>query len=122
MRKRVADQKSTATPEPEPKPERERGFLGANGYELMLASVDDRIYAELDRESRESQPTTQAESATESVLIDADEAARLMGISLETFRQRKQRGQLPPGCVVQTGRRVQYHRAKLLAWLDRTAR
>lgn len=121
MRKRLADKRSTATA-PEPQPERRRGFLGATGYELALASVDDRIYAELDRESRESQPAPQGESVMESVLIDADKAARLMGITLKAFLQRKQRGTLPPGCIVQTGRRVQYHRARLLASIDRNAR
>jgi hypothetical protein len=147
MTNRVPDKRSTPTLE-ESHPERRRGFLSATGYELMLASVDDRIYAELDRESREqadadarhadrdglatelaparpvaSAPLdTQAESATESVLIDADKAAQLMGITLKAFLQRKQRGTLPPGCIVQNGRRVQYHRAKLLASIDRNAR
>jgi hypothetical protein len=54
MPKRVADKKSTATPAPEPR----RGFLGATPQMLALASIDDRIYAELDRESRELQTET----------------------------------------------------------------
>jgi hypothetical protein len=65
---------------------------------------------------------TQTESATMPVLIDAPEAAQLCGIPLKTFQQRKQRGQLPPGCIVQTGRRVQFHREKLLAGIAKRAR
>ena len=42
-----------STEQPPPPVDRARGFLGATGYELALASVDDRVYAVLDRESRD---------------------------------------------------------------------
>jgi hypothetical protein len=57
-----------------------------------------------------------------SALIDADEAAPLIGITEDALWQRKSRGQLPPGSVVQTGRRVQFHREKLLAGIAKRAR
>ena len=52
-------------------------------------------------------------------LIDADEAAPLMNIKkVNTLYQRVQRGQIPERCIHRTGTRVQFHRARLLAWLD----
>lgn len=68
------------------------------------------------REARER--ATSAPTATSTVetplLVDAPEAARLLGITEVALRGRKQRGQLPLGSVVGTGRRVQFRRDKLL--------
>lgn len=55
-----------------------------------------------------------AESAKlPSVLIDAPEAARLMGITLMAFQQRVQRGKIPRSAIIRSGRRVQFVRARL---------
>jgi hypothetical protein len=51
--------------------------------------------------------------AAPSVLVDAAEAARLIGIKTPAFRQRVQRGQIPRSAIVLTGRRVQFIRSKL---------
>jgi hypothetical protein len=54
------------------------------------------------------------------VLIDAEEAAALLGITENALRLRVQR-HLVPG-VVRTGRRVQFHRERLLAGIERKVR
>ena len=59
-----------------------------------------------------SQPVELA-VAGPSVLVDAEEAARLIGITTAAFRQRKQRGQIPRSAIVRAGRRVQFVRSKL---------
>jgi hypothetical protein len=46
-------------------------------------------------------------------LVDADEAARILGITMLAFRHRVQRGMVPLSAIVRTGRRVQFIRAKL---------
>ncbi len=53
------------------------------------------------------------EALPPSVLIDAPEAAHLMGILLMCFQQRVQRGRIPRHAIVRTGRRVQFVRARL---------
>lgn len=45
---------------------------------------------------------------TERVLINATEAAAMLGISVNAVRLRTQRGQMPAGSVVRTGRRLQF--------------
>ncbi len=56
-------------------------------------------------------------SDSDRVLISTSEAARLLGISRSALYMRIFRHQV--GGIVRTGRRVQFHRARLLAWLDR---
>lgn len=56
-----------------------------------------------------------SEVGERSLLIDAPEAARLLGISAEALKKRTQRYQMPAGSVVYTGRRVQYVRDRLVA-------
>jgi len=53
-------------------------------------------------------------------MLDADEAARLLGISREALYMRVARGQVPG--VVRTGkRRIQFHRERLLTGLAKRA-
>jgi hypothetical protein len=56
------------------------------------------------------------------VLIDTDEAARLLGISKAALYQRVSRHQVP-GVVRsgRSGRRVQFHRGRLLEGIERKA-
>lgn len=56
-----------------------------------------------------------------SLYISVDEAARLLGISRDAIDKRIQRRQVP-GVVRTAGRRVQIHREKFLAGLERRAR
>lgn len=49
------------------------------------------------------------------LLVNAPEAAHLMGITVEALKKRTQRYQMPAGSVVYTGRRVQYVRDRLVA-------
>lgn len=49
----------------------------------------------------------------DALLVDAPRAARIMGISIQAFRQRVQRGQIPRRAIVRTGRRTQFIRARL---------
>lgn len=48
------------------------------------------------------------EGVSAPVLVDAAEAARILGITVNALRLRTQRGQMPAGSVVRTGRRVQF--------------
>lgn len=54
---------------------------------------------------------------TEPLLMDADEVARLLGITREALDKRVQRHQVPG--VVRTGRRVQFNRERLLAGINK---
>jgi hypothetical protein len=56
------------------------------------------------------------------VVVDAPEAARLLGITVNALRLRTQRGQMPPGSVVRTGRRVQFKTDALRAMRPYTKR
>jgi hypothetical protein len=47
-------------------------------------------------------------------LIGARDAARILGISVPALRKRVQRGDLPRGAVVYTGRRYQFRRDRLI--------
>lgn len=58
-------------------------------------------------------PAVPTPTAPEPALIDAPEAARVLGITPLAFRQRVQRGQIPRAAIHRTGRRVQFVRAKL---------
>ena len=51
--------------------------------------------------------------ASKPELIDAPEAAQIMGITLQAFQQRVQRGKIPRNAIVRTGRRVQFVRSRL---------
>lgn len=55
------------------------------------------------------------------LLVDVPEAAAMLGISETALRSRESRGQLR-GVAVRTGRRLQFHRAKLVALLERRAK
>lgn len=55
----------------------------------------------------------QAERSGPPFVIDAEEAARLMHITLPAFKQRVARGQIPRAAIYRTGRRVQFIRSKL---------
>jgi excisionase family DNA binding protein len=55
------------------------------------------------------------------IYISVDEAARLLGITRDAIDKRIQRRQVP-GVVRTAGRRVQIHREKFLAGLERRAR
>lgn len=44
--------------------------------------------------------TKEGVTPVESDLVDAKDAARIMGITLTAFVQMRKRGRLPPGCVV----------------------
>jgi predicted DNA-binding transcriptional regulator AlpA len=64
---------------------------------------------------------TQAAEAAQApaILINAPEAARLLGISVDALYMRISRGQVPG--VVKTGRRTQFHRERLIASLAKRA-
>lgn len=51
---------------------------------------------------------SETRSLTDPVVVDAREAAHLLGISVNALRLRTQRGQMPAHSIVRTGRRVQY--------------
>lgn len=55
------------------------------------------------------------------LLVDVPEAAAMLGISETALRSRESRGQLR-GVAVRTGRRLQFHHAKLVALLEKRAR
>lgn len=63
----------------------------------------------------------EAVAPASSLYISVDEAARLLGISRDAIDKRIQRRQVP-GVVRTAGRRVQIHREKFLAGLERRAR
>lgn len=63
------------------------------------------------RPKRLSPSTTTRPSAA---LLSAPGAAALMGISVDALRKRVQRGDLPRGAVVYTGRRYQFRRDRLI--------
>lgn len=48
------------------------------------------------------------EGVTAPVLVDAAAAARILGVTVNALRLRTQRGQMPAGSIVRTGRRVQF--------------
>jgi excisionase family DNA binding protein len=54
------------------------------------------------------------------VLIGIDEAARILGITSGALRKRVERHEVPG--VVRTGRRVQFHRERLLAAIEKKVR
>lgn len=90
---------------------------------------DERQRQEREREERIASMTAAKLAAEitnthdiEPVLIDADEAARMLGISVEALYQRVSRHQVP-GVVrpTPTSRRVQFHRATLLESIARKA-
>lgn len=49
-----------------------------------------------------------------SLLVDADEAARLLDITRAALDKRVARAQMPVGSIKRTGRRIQFVRAKLI--------
>lgn len=51
---------------------------------------------------------SETRSLTDPVVVDAPVAAKVLGISVNALRIRTQRGQMPAGSVVRTGRRVQF--------------
>lgn len=65
-------------------------------------------------------PSQQVLAEPAPLLLSVPEAARMLGVSRAALDKRIQRGQIPG--VVRTGRRVQIHRERLLAGLERKAR
>lgn len=70
--------------------------------EPLVQRVAERVFVVL--EQRQQEPTA-------SLLVDADEAARLLGITRDALDKRVQRNQVSG--VVRTGRRIQFNREKL---------
>lgn len=90
----------------------------SNGARVPLSEVARLIGHELTREGLValgflSDLTPNVPSELEAALIDAKEAAALMGINEAAFRQRVQRGQIPRAAIVRTGKRQQFVRSKL---------
>lgn len=65
---------------------------------------------------------SETRSSLDPVVVDAPEAARLLGTTVDAVRTRTQRGQMPAGSVVRTGRRVQYKLEALRAMRPSTKR
>lgn len=65
---------------------------------------------------------SETRSSTDPVVVDAPEAAKVLGISVNAVRLRTQRGQMPAGSIVRTGRRVQYKLEALRAMRPYTKR
>lgn len=72
----------------------------------LAAVVAARVVEEMRRETVGGLPR---------VLADFDEAARMLGITRAALEKRVQRHQLPPGAIVRTGHRVQFHVDRLRA-------
>jgi hypothetical protein len=81
---------------------RETGGLSAD-LDALAEMVADRVMQRL------APPSVQAP-----MVVDAAEAARLLGINEKALRTRVQRGQLPRAAVVHVGRRLQFRPDKLL--------
>jgi predicted DNA-binding transcriptional regulator AlpA len=92
----------------------------------VLVTIDDetidRIAARVaERPATASPIHARPPDALAPALLDAPEAAALLGISVEALYQRVSRHQVPG--VVQIGkRRIQFHRERLLAGIERKAR
>ena len=56
----------------------------------------------------------QRQEPSGSLLVDADEAARLLDITRAALDKRVARAQMPLGSIKRTGRRIQFVRAKLI--------
>lgn len=56
----------------------------------------------------------QREEPSTSLLVDAEEAARLLDITRAALDKRVARRQMPVGSIKRTGRRIQFVRAKLI--------
>lgn len=65
---------------------------------------------------------SETRSVADPVVVDAPEAARLLGITVNALRLRAQRGQMPAGSIVRTGRRVQFKTEALRAMRPSTKR
>lgn len=65
---------------------------------------------------------SETRSVADPVVVDAPEAARLLGITVNALRLRTQRGQMPAHSIVRTGRRVQYKLEALRAMRPYTKR
>lgn len=113
-----------------------RKILGLDGPRPSKAEVDAtrKKFAEL-RQARHEQlvadvanavvtllGTSETRFLADPVVVDAPEAAKVLGISVNAVRLRTQRGQMPAGSVVRTGRRVQYRLAALRAMRPYTKR
>jgi len=68
----------------------------------------------------DSRSEAPASPAVPSLLIDVDEAARLLSLSPVAPRKRVERHQIPG--VVRTGKRIQFSREKLTTWISKKAR
>lgn len=53
-----------------------------------------------------------------SVLVDAREVEQLFGEKASRIYQLVREGVLPAGVVVRLGRRIKFHRTKLIEWME----
>ncbi len=94
----------------------------AMGARVPLAMVPDLVGREVTREGCIALGFLNSAEATKaappSALIDAAEAAQILGITEAALRSRLARGEIPNASVKRTGRRVQYIRARLQAWVE----
>lgn len=77
-------------------------------------------HAELVAEAVARRLAPPSSTAPEAVLLDVEEAAALLGITVDALNKRVSRRQV--GGIVRTGRRIQFHKAKLLESLERKVR
>jgi excisionase family DNA binding protein len=84
---------------------------------LMGHAITEAALGALGFLDRSEAPTS---PATPSLLIDVDEAARLLSVTPMALRKRVERHQIPG--VVRTGKRIQFSREKLLAGIAKRAR
>lgn len=97
--------------------------LLAGRVEALLRNQN--LKAHRSSEAEDTETTSRSKDATstcERVLVNATEAAAMLGISVNAVRLRTQRGQMPAGSVVRTGRRVQYKAEALRALRSYTKR
>jgi hypothetical protein len=106
--------------------------LGENGVDGYECSCDDEasvqaFFARLEAAPVPGDPRALADAVAKRVaellgreqqltpvLVDVARAARLLGISVDAFRSRLQRGQIPRAAIVRTGTRLQFLPDKLV--------
>jgi predicted DNA-binding transcriptional regulator AlpA len=98
-------------------------FVGIFGEQLQQEAEAEAVATALFAKLSASMPAASS-PAEPPALMDAPEAARLLSISVKALYQRVSRHRVPG--VVRTGegrrQRIQFHREKLLAGLERKAR
>lgn len=92
------------------------GETANGGWPVTVRFSDVEGFADaLERARAQAAEAAQAPA----ILINAPEAARLLGISVDALYMRISRGQVPG--IVKTGRRTQFHRERLIASLAKRA-